>query len=42
MTASIWTPGSNNVPAVDPRSQLKSETFTASEGQTSFTITQFT
>ncbi len=42
MTASIWTPGSNNIPAVDPRSQLKSETFTASEGQTSFTITQFT
>jgi hypothetical protein len=42
MTASIWTPGSNNVPAVDPRSQLKSETFTASEGQTSFSITQFT
>lgn len=42
MTASIWTPGSNNVPAVDPRSQLKSETFTATEGQTAFTITQFT
>ena len=42
MTASIWTPGSNNVPAVDPRSQLKSETFTAYEGQTSFSITQFT
>lgn len=42
MTASIWQPGSNNVPAVDPRSQLKSETFTASEGQTTFSITQFT
>lgn len=42
MTASIWVPGSNNVPAVDPRSQLKSETFTATEGQTSFTLTQFT
>lgn len=42
MTASIWTPGSNNVPAVDPRSQLKSETFVATEGQTAFTITQFT
>lgn len=42
MTASIWVPGSNNVPAVDPRSQLKSETFIATEGQTDFTITQFT
>lgn len=42
MTASIWQPDSNNVPAVDPRSQLKSETFIASEGQTTFTITQFT
>lgn len=42
MTASIWTPGSNNIPAVDPRSQLKSETFVATEGQTSFLITEFT
>lgn len=42
MSASIWEPGSNNVPAVDPRSQLKSETFVATEGQTTFSITQFT
>ena len=42
MTASVWVPGSNNVPAVDPRSQLKSETFIAVEGQTDFAITQFT
>jgi len=42
MAASIWEPGSNNVPAVDPRSQLKSETFVATEGQTTFSITQFT
>lgn len=41
MSASIWVPGSNNIPAVDPRSQLKSETFTATEGQTDFAITQF-
>ena len=42
MSASIWAPDSNTVPAVDPRSQLKSETFIATEGQTTFAITQFT
>lgn len=42
MTASIWTPGSNNVPAVDPLSQIASQRFTATEGQTQFTITTFT
>jgi hypothetical protein len=42
MTASVWTPGSNNIPLVDPRQQVKSEIFTATEGQTSFTLTQFT
>jgi len=42
MTASIWTPGSNNVPAVDPLSQIASQRFTATEGQTLFNITNFT
>ena len=42
MTASAWNPGSNNIPLVDPLSQIKSQVFTATEGQTDFTITQFT
>jgi hypothetical protein len=42
MSTSIWVPGSNNVPAVDPLSQIASQRFTAVEGQTSFTITTFT
>lgn len=42
MTASIWAPGSTNVPSVDPASQLLSESFVATEGQTDFVITQFT
>jgi len=42
MTASIWAPGSTNVPSVDPASQLLSQSFVATEGQTDFVITQFT
>jgi hypothetical protein len=42
MSASIWTPGSNNVPAVDPLSQIASQRFTATEGQTAFVISAFT
>ena len=42
MTASVWSPGSNNIPLVDPLSQIKSQVFIATEGQTDFTITQFT
>lgn len=42
MSASIWTPGSNNVPAVDPLSQIASQRFTATEGQTAFVISTFT
>lgn len=42
MSASIWNPGSNNIPTVNPAQQVKSETFTATEGQTDFVITQFT
>jgi len=42
MTASAWNPGSNNIPLVDPLSQIKSQVFTATEGQTDFTFTQFT
>lgn len=42
MSASIWAPGSTNIPVADPKSQIKSETFTAIEGQTDFVITQFT
>lgn len=42
MTASVWNPGSNNIPLVDPLSQIKSQVFNATEGQTTFVITQFT
>lgn len=41
MTASVWAPGSTNVPSVDPASQLLSQSFVATEGQTDFVITQF-
>lgn len=42
MTASIWTPGSNNIPVADPNTQVKSERFTATEGQTTFVLANFT
>lgn len=42
MSASIWNPGTNNIPTVNPAQQVKSEKFTATEGQTDFVITQFT
>lgn len=42
MSASIWAPGSTNIPVADPKGQIQSEAFTATEGQTDFTITQFT
>lgn len=41
MSASIWTPGSSIIPQADPNSQIKSEPFTATEGQTTFELTQF-
>lgn len=40
--AAVWTPGSNNIPVADPNSQVRSELFTATEGQTLFTLTTFT
>lgn len=40
--AAIWTPGSNNIPVADPKGQIKSELFTATEGQTDFILTLFT
>ena len=42
MTASIWTPGSTNVAVANPNAQIKSQIFSATEGQTSFTLTNFT
>lgn len=41
MSASIWEPGSS-VPVVDPNSEVKSQIFTATAGQTLFNITLFT
>lgn len=43
MSANVWAPGSNNIPVADPNSQIRSEIIpVTSEGQTEFTITQFT
>ncbi len=42
MTASVWSPGSNNIPQVDPLNAVSGEEFTATTGQTHFTITKFT
>jgi hypothetical protein len=41
-TASIWSPGSNNIPVANPNSQLVQQEFTATEGQTAFILTAFT
>jgi len=42
MSASIWNPSSSIIPQADPNAQIKSEIFTATEGQTTFILTQFT
>lgn len=42
MSASIWNPQGNNIPTLNPAQQVKSQVFTAVEGQTDFVITQFT
>lgn len=42
MSASIWNPGGTLIPQADPNSQVKSEVFTATAGQTLFNITEFT
>jgi hypothetical protein len=42
MTASIWNPGGSVTPQADPNSQIASEEFTATAGQTVFVLTQFT
>lgn len=42
MSASIWNPGGVLKPQADPNSEVKSELFTASAGQTIFTLSQFT
>ena len=39
---SIWDPASDSVPAVRPQTFLVEETIYATEGQTDFTIQQFT
>jgi hypothetical protein len=40
--ASIWTPGSNNIPVANPNAQLVQEEFTATAGQTTFVLALFT
>lgn len=40
--ASIWTPGSNNIPVANPNAQLVQEEFIATAGQTTFTLVLFT
>jgi hypothetical protein len=40
-TASIWSPGSNNIPVANPASQLMQQEFVAVTGQTLFNITAF-
>ncbi len=40
-TASIWSPGSNNIPVANPDAQLVQQEFTATAGQTLFVLTDF-
>lgn len=42
MSASIWSPGGTLIPQADPNSQVKSQIYIATEGQTLFTLTEFT